>query len=313
MKDRLENKLSMALATQQVMNDNSGLWNGIPAMVTAVSALGTKIAEIHGVRNVQEQDVRGVALDKGEKKREAIEAALLVIGGLKAFAKANKDNTLLKKIDYTRAEMKKVRDTILVDQLKIVRDEANNNIGSLAPYNVTSTEVNALSSAIAAYEIMIPKPRVALNIRKNATKALNQLFQEIDIPLEIMDGLIDTLEQTQPALFETYKNARIIVDSSSGGSGVKGTAKDKLTGAPLEGVLITINAPLHRTRTNSRSATRTMTTTTNADGNYDIRRLRPGQYTLTMELDGYIKLSVQVTIEAGSIADADGEMERVTS
>ncbi|MBI4931709.1 MAG: carboxypeptidase regulatory-like domain-containing protein [Bacteroidetes bacterium] len=313
MKKHLEDKLNMALATEQVMNDNTLLWNAISAMVTAVTALGTKIAEIHGVRGIQEQDTRGPAIDKGEKKLDAIKAALPVIGGLKAFAKANKDNTLLKKIDYTRAEMKKVRDTILVDQLKIVRDEANNNIGSLPPYNVTSTEVNALSSAIAAYEIMIPKPRVALNIRKNATEALNRLFQEIDTPLGIMDGLMDTLEQTQPTFFETYKNARIIVDSSSGGSGVKGTAKDKLTGAPLEGVLITINAPLHRTRTNSRSATRTMTTTTNADGNYEIRRLRPGQYTLTMELDGYIKLSVQVTIEDGRIADTDGEMVRVAN
>ena len=313
MKKHLEDKLGMALATEQVMNDNAALWNAISAMVIAFTALGTKIAEIHGVRGVQEQDTRGPAIDKGDKKLDAIKAAVRVIGGLKAFAKANKDNTLLKKIDYTRAEMKKVRDTILADQLKIVRDEANNNIGALAPYNVTATEVNALSSAIAAYEIMIPKPRVALNIRKNATEALNRLFQEIDSPLGIMDGLIDTLEQSQPALFETYKNARNIADSGSGGSGVKGILRDKLTGAPLEGVLVSINAPLHRTRTNARSATRTMTTTTNADGHYEIRRLHAGEYILTMKMDGYNDLNVSATIEEGSIAEADGEMVRNVS
>jgi len=312
MKKHLEDKLSMALATEQVMNDNNSLWSGIPAMVTAMTTLGTKIASIHGVRNVQEQDIRGVALDKEAKKKDAIEKALIVIGGLKAFAIASSDNTLLKKIDYSTSELERARDTILADMLKIVRDEANNNIGSLPPYNVTATEVNALSTAIASYEVMIPKPRVALNVRKNATDALELLMQEIDTPLEIMDGLVDTMEQTQPAFFEIYGNARIIVDSSSGGGGVKGTGKDKLTGAPLEGVLITINAPLHRTRTNSRSATRTMTTRTNADGNYEIRRLRAGQYTLTMELDGYNKLTMQVTIEDGRITDADWEMERVS-
>lgn len=312
MKKNLEDKLSMALAAQQVLNDNSGLWNTIPAMVTANSALGTKIASIEGVRGVQEQDTRGVRIDKGEKKEDAIQAALIVIGGLKALAKANKDNTLLKKIDYTHTDLDKVRDTITVDRLKIVRDEANNNIGALsANYNVSQNDVNTLSSAIAAYEIMIPKPRVALNIRKNATEALDKLFQELDEPLEIIDGIVETMKKTQSVFSETYRNARIIVNSSSGGSGVKGIMRDKLTGAVLEGVLVSINVPLHKTRVNAKSATRTMTTTTNADGHYDMRRLPAGHYTLTMKLDGYDDLQVQVTIEEGSIAKGDGEMERV--
>lgn len=312
MKKHLEDKLSMALATEQVMNDNTALWNGIPAMVTAMTTLGTKIASIHGVRNVQEQDIRGVALDKEAKKREAIEKALIVIGGLKALAIATNDNTLLKKIDYSTSELERARDTILADMLKIVRDEANNNIGSLPPYNVTSTEVNALSTAIASYEVMIPKTRVALNVRKNATEALELLMQELDAPLKIMDGLMDTLQLTQPAFSETYNNARIIVDSSSGGRGVRGIVRDRITGAPLEGVLITINAPQHRTRINSRSATRTMTTTTNSDGHYEMRRLSAGEYMLTMEMAGYNNLQVSATIEEG-IVEADGEMERNSS
>lgn len=310
MKKHLEDKLSMALATEQVMNDNTALWNGIPAMVTAMTTLGTKIASIHGVRNVQEQDIRGVALDKEAKKRDAIEKAMIVIGGLKALAIAINDNTLLKKIDYSTSELERARDTILADMLKIVRDEANNNIGSLPPYNVTSTEVNALSTAIASYEVMIPKTRVALNVRKNATEALELLMQELDAPLKIMDGLIDTLQLTQPAFSETYNNARIIVDSSSGGRGVRGIVRDKITGAPLEGVLITINAPQHRSRINARSATRTMTTSTNSDGHYEMRRLSAGEYTLTMEMAGYNNLQVSATIEEG-IVEADGEMERV--
>jgi len=113
MKGRLEDRLSMALAAQQVLNDNASLWNSISAMVTEFSNLGTKIAEIEGARGIQEQDMKGVAIDKKEKKRKAIEAALPVIGSLKAFAIASEDNTLLKKIDYTRAQM----ETILVGKL----------------------------------------------------------------------------------------------------------------------------------------------------------------------------------------------------
>ena len=92
-----------------------------------------------------------------------------------------------------------------------------------------------------------------------------------------------------------------------------GTVKDKITGAPIEGVQITINAPQHRARTNAVNPTRTMTTTTNAHGLYEMRRLPAGHYTLTMKMDGYIDLQVQVTIEDSGIAEANGEMERVSS
>lgn len=301
----------MALTTQQVMNENSSLWGGIAAMVTAAGTLGTKIAEIQGVRNVQEQDVRGVALDKVGKKVNAIDAGLLVIGGLKAFAKATRNNTLLKKIDYTRSELEKARDTIITDKLKVVRDEATNNIRLLTPYNVTAAGVNSLSSAIAAYEVMVPKPRVALNIRKNATEALDRLFREMDEPLKIMDGLMDTLRQTQPGFVETFSNARIIVGSSNGGGGVSGVVSDKSTGAPLVGVLVSINAPQHKSRVNALSATRSMTAATNADGHYEMRRLPAGLFTVTMQKDGYAALTVPVVIEEGSIAKGDGKMVRV--
>ncbi|MBI4930400.1 MAG: carboxypeptidase regulatory-like domain-containing protein [Bacteroidetes bacterium] len=310
MKDHLEDKLNMGLTTQQVMNDNSSLWGGIAAMVIAVSRLGTNIAAIQSVRLIQEQDLRGVRIDKKEKKEDAIDAGLIVIGGLKAFARANNDNTLLKRIDYTRHELEKARDTVVADRLKIVRDEATAIIGSLGDYNVTGTEVNALSAAIAAYALMIPKPRVALNIRKNATEAITRLFREMDEPLKIIDGIMETLKKSQPEFFETHKNARIIVDSGSGGSGVRGVVRDKITGAPLEGVLISINAPVHRARINARSATRTMTTTTNANGIYEMRRLHAGHYTLKMQKDAYTDLHVLSTIEEGKIAEAHGEMER---
>lgn len=301
----------MALATQKVMNDNSGLWSGIPAMVTVVSGFGNNIAAIQSVRGIQEQDRRGIPIDKGDKKQDAIKKALPVIGGMKAFARANKNNELLKKIDYSRTELDKVRDTVTLDRLKIVRDEVLLIIGLLGPYNITVTEVNALNGAIAAYEVMIPKPRVALNISKSATEALKRLLKEMDEPLKIMDGLMDTLKTSQETFWKIYKNARIIVDSGRGGSGVKGTIKDKLTGAGLEGALVSVNAPLHRTRTNARGATRTMTTRTNTEGNYEIRKLREGKYVVTIQMAGYKDLQIAVTIEKGKITDADGEMERV--
>ena len=303
----------MALAVEQVMTTNSALWSSITAMGTAVISLSTKIASIKGIRNVQEQDVRGVAVDKESKKKDAINAGLPIIGGLKAYANATANNTLLKKINYSQSELDKCRDTICADRLKIVRDEANNNLSALAPYNITTAKINVLSTAISAYELMIPKPRVAVNVRKNATDALDLLMSDLDAPLKVIDGLMSTLQPTQTAFFETFSNARLIVDSSSGGSGVHGTVSDKTTGAPLINVKISINAPTHKARVNATSPTRSMTITSNEHGKYEMRRIPAGDYTLTMELEGYNTLSVPVKIEDTGVAVADGEMEKVTT
>ncbi len=311
MKSRQEDKLSMALATQQVLKDNTSLWSNIPAMVVEFNNLGTKIAEIEEVRGVQEKNITGVSADKEKTKQQAIETALIVIGALKAFAIMNEDNTLYEKIAYTRAQLKKTRDTILTDRLKIVRDEANANVSALNDYNLTQVEINNLTSAISTYENMIPKPRVALNVRKSATETLDRLFHELNSPLFILDGLVGSLMNVEPELYATYKNARIIAGSSNGGNGVRGTVRDKLTGAPLPDVKISINAPFHKLRINAKKSTRTMRTETNLDGHYEMRRLPAGNYELTMECEGYNKLIVQIKIEEGKIAEGNGSLDRI--
>lgn len=73
---------------------------------------------------------------------------------------------------------------------------------------------------------------------------------------------------------------------SSGGRGVRGIVKDGITGAPLVGGYVTINAPHHRARINSITPTRSMTAPTNEHGHYEMRRLSAGEYTLTMEMVG---------------------------
>jgi len=53
-----------------------------------------------------------------------------------------------------------------------------------------------------------------------------------------------------------------------------------------------------------------MTTLTNAEGNYEMRKLKAGKYVVTFEKTGYKKLEITVVIADGKVTDADGEMEK---
>ena len=88
---------------------------------------------------------------------------------------------------------------------------------------------------------------------------------------------------------------------------------DKVTGAPLANVLISINAPTHKARVNAISPTRTITTTTNGQGRYKMCRIPAGDYTLTMQLVRIHCLECTCKIEDTDVAAADGKMERSIS
>jgi hypothetical protein len=298
MKDVQENKLSMALVVKTVMDDNNALWNGIPAMVTAKGNLDAKIADVQFIRAIQEAGISGITIDKRDLKLEAVNKALPVIGGLKAFAIANSNNELLERINYSRTELFRVRDTVSADRMKIVRDEGNNNLAALADYNVTSAMVADLSGSIAAFELLIPRPRVALNIRKNATESLVLRFREMDGILNVMDGLIETLSEGQPVFYETYQNARIIVDIGKTGGGLKGTVTDDTSGIVLEGVRVELPES-------------GKVSFTNGDGNYHFLKLKPGRYRVTASKEGYVTLDAEAVIEENKIRDLDLRLVRV--
>ena len=64
MNGKQENKLSMYYAVQKVCSANNGVWNGLPAFVTAFGDYMTNIGKIEGALEVQETKIKGVTVNK---------------------------------------------------------------------------------------------------------------------------------------------------------------------------------------------------------------------------------------------------------
>ena len=221
MTDKQENKLSMAKAVQLVLQNNSTIVSTIVAFATAATDLDNAIDTIDGIVQLQVKQITGKAIDKGSAEQTAIAAALELVGPTKSYARFINDNTLYETVDYSKTSLQRLRDTELVNTLTLIRDTVQGVLANLADYGVTAAMTTALTQAIGTYSALVAAPRAAINIKSAATEALVTEFKKLDPLFDRLDGLAEIKKNTEADFYNTYKSARIIVDTGSNGGGPK--------------------------------------------------------------------------------------------
>lgn len=211
MNDIQENKVSMYLAEEKVLNDNNPVWAGVPAFANAVGAFTLKLEDIMGVVERQETAITGVRSDKMNAQDLMITSALSVSGSVFAYASATNNQTLKDAVDYTESSLKYVRDTLSAERCRIIHGQASAVVADLADYGVTAAVLGELDLRINAFIGLIPAPRVAITSRKGATSGLVDLIKEMDIILkEQLDRLMPQFRTAAPDFYKHYFDSRLI-------------------------------------------------------------------------------------------------------
>ncbi len=213
MTDPQENKLSMGLAVQGVVNNNNSIWSGLPAFVTAFADYEAVILDIQSNRVVQEASTSGVTLDKAGAETALIEKTIAVSSGAHAYATTVNNNTLKKKIAYSPSSLRQARDTVMRDICQLIHDEVNAEIANLADYGILPADLTDLQNKITAFNSVVVDPREAITDRSTATQELVILFSKFDgILNDQLDKLMVNFKSSEPIFYRQYTNARIIVD-----------------------------------------------------------------------------------------------------
>lgn len=213
MKNAQENKLSMYYAVQKVCNANTSVWSGLPGFVTAFNGFESNIIKIKSAIEVQETKLKGIALKKEQLEDLMIDKALEVANAVFAYATDQSDLALKEKMNFTRSEFKRTRDSVVVEKCRLIHDEANVIIGSLASYGITPATLTTLTTRINDFSGNVAAPRTSITERKGATSELVELFAENDLILKSkLDKLMEQFKTTQPKFHKLFFNARIIVD-----------------------------------------------------------------------------------------------------
>ena len=217
MNAKLENKLSMYLAVQLVLDRNKTTWQGLTALADAVTEFNQHVANIPPLAQTQSTPSAGITADKAQLRAAMAQAALEVAAATHAYAKKAKNNDLAAKTKVALSHFTQGRDTVAADRARVVHAAAASVVASLAPYGVTAAKLTALAAKIDAYAASLGKPRDAVASSSTATRLLKAEFTAADALLrDQLDALVPQFAAANARFVQDYQNARIIVDSRGG-------------------------------------------------------------------------------------------------
>jgi len=209
MNDKQENKLSMFLSTEEELTNNSSTWAGVPKMASAVTSFSGKIVSIQSLREVQEENLKGIPQDKQARRITMADLALKVSGGVMAYADDNDNNALKKSVSYTRTQLTAGRDTTAKLRATKILNKATPLISLLGDYGIVSADLTALTGAISAYGLLIGKWRTAKSVAKAAGEMMVIELKEADRILnEKIDKMMRQYTISAPAFLKAYTSCR---------------------------------------------------------------------------------------------------------
>lgn len=217
MNDNQRNKLSMFLAVLGVMETNHAVWQPLSAVAGIVTRLTDLTAAIQQNSGVQGTPRTGVAQGKSRKQVEMVKRTAEVAGDLHSYAVAQGDDTLAGQSDVEVSDLLKTADSLVGPRCRELLALAQTHAAALAGYGTEAADLTALDAAIGTYEGTATAPRqatvtntvVAAEIARDVAAGMLLLKAELDKAMR-------KFERKSPAFFQTYQDARSIIDLGHG-------------------------------------------------------------------------------------------------
>jgi hypothetical protein len=306
-----ENHFSMQLVSRDFLSQNTAITSTLPNFAGFFTAVQNGITQVQIIREQQEFNKTGIALNKAQLKASLISQSIDIARKMVAYATFVNNTVLLEEIGYTETSLKKSADTILKDRCQVIYDRANANVAALGTYGVTAAMLANLLTTLNSYNAAIPKPRLGITEKKQATDQLVILLKNIDDNLGKIDTLVEIVRMTQANFYNGYKIARKIVDIGGRTMAVKGKIIDKESGDGLKGATITFigDASMDTAKAGSDLATKVKKS---ADlGGFYVKQLAEGSYNLKVTKQGYKDAMIKVHVTDSELCTVVIALEKV--
>lgn len=242
------------------------------------------VATLFASMEAQSQDRSGYAQNKANL-RIALNSALMDLSSkLMAYATYIEDPVLFNMIDFNKSALEKATDTEISVYAQTILNSGTEHVADLAEYGVTVASLADNANLLESYRIAKPKPENARKDKKTATAEIKAAIREAKKFLKKMDGVVLTVQQTQPAFVQSYLEKRKAVDPYTSTLSATGLVTDE-NGVPLPYVHMT-SGQLNIKRDIS------------VNGTFIIRHGGEGVKNLTFSYPGYETQTVQVTFRA---------------
>jgi hypothetical protein len=209
-----ENKVSMYSTVLKDLQNNTSVWESIPAFKTILTQYEEIVNHLTDLARQQQLKPTGASKTKEEKRDSLIDSVIAVAGGLRALATDSGNQELRDNITITSSDLQIARDQDALATANQIAQAATDNLEQLTNYGITSQLVDTLKERIAEFHEAAVQPRLIITNRKNTTQSIEDLIHEVDIILEEkLDMLMEQFKLSQPDFYNKYQNNRMIVDS----------------------------------------------------------------------------------------------------
>jgi hypothetical protein len=215
MNNRNNNRLAMVRTTRDYLQTNNSIWTSMPPFAAAFTDLNTRLAEIDATAQKQETP-SGKTADKAAARDHLEDVTFLMCQALCVLAHDANDNELLALCDLNRSALDQMDEQTLANRAANVLSAADAHKTELAPLQVTQSNHDEFTQALADFNEAKTGPREATATRKVQTELLRVKIQgAMDLLQNKIDRMVDLFSRTHPVFVDGYKNARMIVDRAA--------------------------------------------------------------------------------------------------
>lgn len=203
-----------------VLDENSALVSSLSGLAAAQERFKSGQLIINQNRQVQEAKTTGLTMNKKVKREKLVQTITLFAAALKGYAVAVNDEDLKAKADYTPSNLLRVADSVMYDIGMLLYGMAFSHKDDMVRYFIGDAELKGMEKLLSEFILAIPKKRVATSLSKTSTDNLESVFAAQDKLLrEEMDVLMLLFQVSHPDFYNSYKNARAIVNYTGRGKG----------------------------------------------------------------------------------------------
>jgi hypothetical protein len=211
MDNQQRNRYLMYRTLSEFFSQNAESIARTPAVISAVADFNAVLVRLEQAMDRQETSAIGKTTKKAEAIERVVAAILPIRAALYDLARKTGRTETKTLANMSEWDLRKRRQTELLEHAVRVHRETTALIEELAPYGIDAETLAALDASIEALRTSINEKQVGVVDRVSARMEIANLIAEADdILFEQLDRLIDLFRVTNPAFFEKYWIARSI-------------------------------------------------------------------------------------------------------
>lgn len=295
-----KSKLSMSMTTRDYLLQNATVTTALPNFTANFTTIQATITQIQSIAELQDFEKSGIADSKGQLRLSLCSQCADYSRKMVAYATFTNNAVLLKEVKTSESELKRLADADLKSKAQELYDRAQTNLASLATYGISAATQTSLQTTITNFNASIPKPRLGIDEKKQATQQLSALFKTLDTTWDNIDLTVDIIKLTQVNFYNGYKTARKIISKGGSTLSVKGLVTDATSGEPVKNATVeflpTEPAMMMAKAGKAAKATPLVSKKTAEKGGIQVKSLPAGTYQVTVKKVGYADVVTTVYV-----------------